>query len=29
MLTTGYGALEVMGIMGDNFKAFLNGTLHH
>jgi hypothetical protein len=24
----GYGALEVMGIMGENFQAFLDGNLH-
>lgn len=28
MQKTGYGALEVMGIMGENFKAFLDGNLH-
>ncbi len=29
MLTTGYGPPEIMGIMGDNFRAFLKGTLNH
>jgi len=28
MQKTGYGVLEVMGIMGENFKAFLDGNLH-
>lgn len=28
MQKTGYGALEVIGIMGDNFQAFLDGNLH-